>query len=261
MGLLIFSNIYFYHHYQILVSMRYCSLVYVGRFNLKNVILHLLIHLLKLYSILLQLHEFLFQIVQIVHCLAQTVNHVMARLPHLIDFGLQFFHFLHLFHHLFLFLLSLFLKLFSLLNLSLSFQFLLLLFLNLHDSVIHFHQKMRKFRIDFVHKIWKICGRFVINVLEKHYSRKIFREVLNLVWRKLSLKNVDDLLLLSCFNLFSKMDNFFFDVNKTLNIFTNSWYSQWIIADYLSTNSLDFYVRSWGNFINKISDCEFSTFR
>lgn len=183
--------------------MWYCSLVDVGRFNLENVILHLLIHLLKFYSILLQLHEFLFQVVQIVHCLTQTVNHVMARLPHLIDFSFQFFHFLHLFHHFLFFLLSLFLKLFSLLNLSLSFQFLLLLFLNLHDSVIHFNQKMWKLRIDFVHKIWEICGRFVINVLEKHYCWEIFRKVLNLVWRELSLKNVNDLLLLSCLNLLS----------------------------------------------------------
>ena len=168
---------------------------------MNNIVVHLLVHLLKFQCILLKFHELFFQVVKVVHCFSKWINHVVTRLPHLINFCFKVFHFLHLFHHLLFFFLSLLLEFFSFLHLPLSLDFFLFLFLHFHDSVIHFYQQMRKLWVNFIDQIWKICRSFIINVLEKHNCWKILRKVMYFCLMQLSLQYINDLLFVCSLNL------------------------------------------------------------
>lgn len=104
--------------------------------------MHLLVHGLQLVSIFLQLPKLLFQGIQITHGITQGLNHTMTTLPHLMDLPAQLLHLVHLLHHLVTLFLALLLQLLSALQLPLSFDLLLLLFLDFHDAGVHFYEQM-----------------------------------------------------------------------------------------------------------------------
>ena len=153
---------------------------------------HFLIHRLQFRCLLFQFPKLLLQRVQEVHRVPQWLYHRVTWLTHLLNLVPQFLHLPHLLNHLIPFSLPLLLKLFPLVWLLLPLNLLLLLFLNLHDLGIHFDEKMRKFAIDFIDQIGKVCGGFVVDALKEHDGREIFGKVLDFVVGELPLQNNND---------------------------------------------------------------------
>ena len=108
-------------------------------------------------------------------------------MSHLGDFVFEFLHAVHLLHHLLTFAFSLFLQLLPALDLALTFDFLLFLFLHFHDAIVHLDQQVRQLGIDLVDQVGKVSGCLVVNVLEEHHCVEIFRKVLHLALRQLPI--------------------------------------------------------------------------
>lgn len=120
---------------------------------------------------------------------------------------------------------------------------------------------MRKLSINFIYQIWKIWWCFIVNVLKKHYSCKIIRKIFCLFLWNLSLNYFHNLLFMSRFNFFSKMNHFFFKIQKPFNIFPCFRNFERKISNNFSTNFLNLSIWLCSNIINKIPNSKFSTFR
>lgn len=55
---------------------------------------------------------------------------------------------------------------------------------------------MRQFRVDLVDQVAEVGRSFIVNVLEEHDCVEVLGEVLDLALGKLSLEDLDDVLLL-----------------------------------------------------------------
>ena len=103
----------------------------------------------------------------------------------------------------YLLLLSLLLTHLLLLHFFLFLDYLLFFSLDVSDSFVELGEEMRKFRIYLIDQVAEIGTSFVVHALEEHDGGKVFLEVLDSVFGKFSLENVQYFLFLAGLHFFS----------------------------------------------------------
>ena len=131
---------------------------------------------------------------------------------------------------------------------------LLILSLNDCDSLVKLSEQMGQLGVNFIHQIWEISAGFVVDSLKEHHWGKVFFEILKLFRWQLSLKNVHDVFFLSRFDLFSKTNHIFLQVDDSIHISPQGLHPLRVEFHDLCTDQLDFEIGSIGYFINEIPD-------
>jgi hypothetical protein len=118
-----------------------------------------------------------------------------------------------------------------------------------------------EFGVDFVDEVAEVGGCLIIDVFEEHDCFEVLCKILDLIVWHFPLEYFDDILLFCVFDFFCQVDNFFLDIDKSLNVFANLAHLHVVTAHDLLADLLDFYVGLVRYLVDEVPDGQLGALR